>query len=158
MQLASKPHPESVNFLDKDVQVKLRKRQYDFSRAVPYLRQWTRETKQRVQDNNVPVSERAAGEDQAKASDGTDAQAAATMDVEAAPQAEPADKGKEKDTTTEAEAEVEKMEEERRVKIEQRLEFVETPLRAVEKKKVRSASRTRPCFCATACCLQLALR
>lgn len=135
-ELASKPHPESVNFLDKDVQVKLRKRQYDFSRAVPYLRQWTRETKQRVQDNNVPVSERAAGEGQAKAADGADAQAAATMDVEAASQAEPADKGKEKDTTTEAEAEVEKMEEERRVKIEQRLEFVETPLRAVEKKKI----------------------
>jgi hypothetical protein len=124
----------------------LRKRQYDFSRAVPYLRQWTRETKQRVQDNNVPIGERTDEAHSAPANMDLETNKAA---VEVAPQAEQAtDKGKEKEPEAVVEVQektevavekdaVKEQEEERRVKVEQRLEFVETPLRAVEKKKVR---------------------
>jgi tRNA-dihydrouridine synthase 3 len=57
-ELASKPQPQSMNILDKEVQVKLRKKKYDFSRAMPYLREWEKLTKQRMESNNIPANER----------------------------------------------------------------------------------------------------
>jgi len=47
-----------MNMLDKEVQVKLRKKKYDFSRAMPYLREWEKLTKQRMESNNIPANER----------------------------------------------------------------------------------------------------
>lgn len=153
-QLASTPHPDSMNFMSKDLQVKLRKKKYDFSRANAFLRVWEKETRQRAQKNNVPLKNREAQQHTETAQNqntDTDQTSHKTEDdkFEEMGVREQLEKGEEKtpvnedNLTREYSANGESKNipiseegEERRVKMEQRIDFSEQPLRPVEKKKV----------------------
>lgn len=134
----SKAVPDSINFLSKDVQSKLRKKKYDFSRAKSYIRQWRQETNERAQEHNVSKTEKEARlKEKAENIGQTEAviendhnQSSENKEKEA----EISEKGQTKREENEISEVVDNGEKE--MQLEQRREYVETKLRPEEKKKV----------------------
>lgn len=130
--------------------MKLRKKKYDFNRANAYLRVWEKETRQRAQENNISPKDREAQKQSTASEKSEEPQVTQKTDFDKTEEQgvrEQVEKGKELAGETpqteqnSMEEESEKPthpeeEEERRMKVEQRIAYTETPLKPEEKKKV----------------------